>query len=267
MTELLQMVKSIVKDSDKILIGLGEEFTSDKIQLVDSSAYKYYLEKKADLKNSDEVEWLVEYIQNYYFNNEIELEQLNIFRVYEELFSFVKDKDYYIISLNSDGLLEKVGFLNNRVVHPCGFHNNFQCSNNCSNEVWYDEDIENNIIQQIMDKNIKLNEIEKPKCVRCGELAHYNVINKPNYSENGYLDSWSKYLQWTALTLNKKLCVLELGVNFKYPTVIRWPFEKIAFLNNQAQFVRVNEKFEQIDKELENKSLTIRVNSIDFLLQ
>lgn len=267
MEKLLQKIENILQDSDKILIGLGEEFTSDKIQLSNSTIYNNYLEKRTNEKGSDEVEWLIEYIRNYYINNEVDLEQLNIFQAYKELFRMVKDKDYYIISLNTDGLLEKVGFSSDRIVHPCGFRNNFQCANNCSNEVWQNVDIENNIIQKILDKNIKLSQIKTPICEKCGELAQYNVIEKSNYSENGYLDKWSNYLEWTALTLNKKICVLELGVSFKYPSVIRWPFEKISFFNNKAQFIRVNEKFEQVSEELANKAITIKVNSIDFLLK
>lgn len=266
MTELIQKVKELIHDSDKILIGIGEEFSSNEVSLLDSSIYTHYLEKSKNEECSDEVAWLEEYIRNHYINNEIQLERLNVFLAYKKLFEIVKDKDYYIVNLNFDSLLEKAGFSADRIVYPCGNKGNFQCSNNCSNVIWSSSDIEDNIMKQILDNNKKLCEIKKPICEKCGEIAQYNVIGKQNYSESGYLEKWSDYMEWISHTLNKKISVLELGVDFKYPTVIRWPFEKIAFFNNKAFFIRINEKFEQVNEELSQKSLTIKKNSISFFL-
>jgi NAD-dependent SIR2 family protein deacetylase len=266
MAELIQKVKELIGDSDMVLVGLGEEFSLDKVQLDKSSVYQHFIEKRTKENNSDDVEWLVEYIRNYYINNEMDLETYDIYLAYKRLFNIVKDKEYYIVNMNTDALLERAGFSSDRIVSPCGNKNIFQCSDNCSNIIWECPDIEKNIIQQILDEKVKLADIMRPKCEKCGKPAQYNIISKSNYCESGYLENWGKYREWSALTLNKKLCVIELGVGFKYPTVIRWPFEKIAFINNKAQFIRVNEKFEQVDEELANKSVSIKKNSINFLL-
>lgn len=266
MTELKNKVKELIHDSDLVLIGLGEEFSCDAVQLTKSNLFQRYLEKQAKEPKSDDVEWLVEYIRNYYINNEIDLETFNIFLAYKELFRMMGDKEYYIVNLNTDSLLEKAGFSNNRIVYPCGNRNNYQCVDNCSNIVWNNPDIGENIILQILDEKTALSDIKKPICDTCGKSAQYNIMANTNYCESGYLDDWNKYREWTARTLNKKLCVIELGVDFKYPSVIRWPFEKIAFINNMAKFIRVNEKFQQVDGELANKSITIKKNSVEFLL-
>ena len=107
------------------------------------------------------IEWLVEYIRNYYINNELELETYNVFLAYKELFNVVKDKDYYIVNMNTDDLLEKVGFTNNRIVSPCGNKNKYQCVDNCCNIVWSNSDIEKNLIQQILDEKIKLSRYQE----------------------------------------------------------------------------------------------------------
>lgn len=263
--ELKQKTEKAIQDSNKILIGLGDEFSCDKIELSKSRVYQQYLLKK-ESENSENVEWMLEYIRNYYLNSEIKLEELNIFKAYKKLFEQVKNKDYYIVSMNSDLLLEKAGFSKEKIVYPCGNRRHMQCVNNCSNEIWNSADIELKIVQKILDDNMKLNEIEKPVCEKCKEAAQYNLIGKGNYSETGYLDGWAKYMEWTSKTLNQNLCALELGVSFKYPTVIRWPFEKIVFINNKAWLIRVNEKFEQVNEELAMKALTVKENSIDFIL-
>ena len=73
------------------------------------------------------------------------------------------------------------------------------------------------------------------------------------------------YMKWLQGTLNRKLCVLELGVSLKFPTVIRFPFEKTAFFNRKAQFIRVHEKLYQLSEELADKGISQPENAVNFL--
>ena len=67
--------------------------------------------------------------------------------------------------------------------------------------------------------------------------------------------------------MNKKLLVLELGVGMRFPSVIRWPFEKVVFFNQKAFLCRVNEKLYHLTEELAEKGCGISVNAIDWLNQ
>jgi len=77
--------------------------------------------------------------------------------------------------------------------------------------------------------------------------------------------TWEKYLLWLQGTLNKALVVIELDTTFKYPDVIRFPFEKTVFYNNKAQMIRINGTFYQLPKEISNKGVGIEANSKEFL--
>lgn len=121
---------------------------------------------------------------------------------YKALKKLVGNKDYYIISLCNDGVIEGIGFDDTRLCTP------------------NDKD----------DNN------------------------------------WNSYNEWLGRTLNKRICILELGVGLKYPDVIRWPFEKIAFINNKAIFYRINEHFYQTTAELKDKCIGIQANSLEYLL-
>lgn len=259
-------IENLVNASKKILIGIGEEFSSEAITYESSNAFKIFKEKRIKEKNNDEVDWMLATIKNNYFKNEINIEDLQIGKAYRELFNLVKEKDYFIVNMNADGLLDKVGFIDQNIVNPCGTHTLYQCRNNCCNKVIDADPIDEVLIQMICDDQSMLAEIIRPKCKKCGETLVYNTVENSNYCEEGYLDRWKNYTQWSSHTLNQELCVLELGVNFKYPTVIRWPFEKIAFINNKAHFVRINEKFNQTSSELSNKAITIKESAITFLL-
>lgn len=78
-------------------------------------------------------------------------------------------------------------------------------------------------------------------------------------------DTWEIYLKWLQGTLNKDLAVLELATSFKYPDVIRFPFEKTVYYNNKANLIRVNETFYQLPKEIAGKGIGIEGNSKEFL--
>ena len=92
-----------------------------------------------------------------------------------------------------------------------------------------------------------------------------NNIFAEGYNENGYLEQWKVYTKWLQGTVNHRLLVLELGVGMRFPTVVRWPFEKVAFFNNKAAFVRVNEKLYQLSEELAIKGCGIAQNAIAWL--
>lgn len=78
-------------------------------------------------------------------------------------------------------------------------------------------------------------------------------------------EDWNNYTKWLQLTLNKNLLIIELDVGFEVPTVIRWPFEKIAMLNNKAYMYRINDKFYQMPEENNGKGIGVKSTVCDFL--
>lgn len=78
-------------------------------------------------------------------------------------------------------------------------------------------------------------------------------------------ETWENYMKWLQLTLNKNLVVMEFGVSFKYPDIIRFPFEKVVYYNKKAEFVRVNEVFYQLPKEISDKGTGIDLSAKEFL--
>ena len=61
--------------------------------------------------------------------------------------------------------------------------------------------------------------------------------------------------------------MLELGVGLEYPTVVRLPFENVVSLNKKAHLVRVHEKLYQATPEIKEKTDSIKMNSVDYILQ
>lgn len=180
-----------------------------------------------------------------------------------KLSEILMGKNYFLLTTCTNDVLGNIGFKEDRMVAPCGTLKKKQCEC-CENS-----------ISELTVEDIKLLEeairhAEKPvltACATCGKPMVLNNIYANNYDENGYLENWSIYKKWLQGTINKKVCILELGVDLTFPSVIRWPFEKVAFYNQKAEFIRVNERLFHMSEELKDKGISIAKNSIDWLIE
>lgn len=82
--------------------------------------------------------------------------------------------------------------------------------------------------------------------------------------ENGEDKQWIRYTKWLSGSLNRKLCVVELGVLISNPNVIRWPFERIVMLNLKSHLLRINQKIPQLPTELGDRGTSIPYNPLYF---
>lgn len=110
-------------------------------------------------------------------------------------------------------------------------------------------------------------ELENERIVApCGSDKTGNVVTNEDYDESWYLPQWNKYRLWLQGTVNKKLCILELGVGFEYPTVIRFAFEKVAYFNQKCKMYRIHKTLAQLTPEIKERCTPISENAVQFLL-
>lgn len=254
-----------IKQADLILVGVGEEFNNLR-RLREKEGYN---EVRELLMASDKA-WMVPAWND--FSEDAESE------VYEslcKLAELLKNKNYFVVSVVTNKQVERVPWKEGRLVMPCGSALKKQCVKGCEN-VLADVTVQNmdsiaNYFSKLAEKGTDMQELPAWKeeilgrCSECGAPLVFNSIYADNYNENGYRKQWEIYRKWLQGTLNKNLLLLELGVGMQFPSVIRWPFEKIAFFNEKAKFYRVNEKLYQLSEELGKKGISIAENAIDWL--
>lgn len=170
-----------------------------------------------------------------------------VMKAYESLYQIIKEKDYFIVTTNTDGAIFDSSLDGERIVAPCGNVNWKQCERACTKDIW------------------EAFEVPEGICPHCGALLIGNTVEAELYIEEGYLPRWEAYTKWLTTTLNRKLVVLELGENFKRPTVIRWPFEKTVFFNRKSYLYRVNGALSQISEEIKERASGIAENSVDWI--
>ena len=71
--------------------------------------------------------------------------------------------------------------------------------------------------------------------------------------------------QWLSATLNKKLMLIELGEGFLIPNLIRWPFEKVTFINQKSVLYRINGQLPQLPENISERAAAVSESSYDFL--
>ena len=74
-------------------------------------------------------------------------------------------------------------------------------------------------------------------------------------------------MKWRSFTLNRQLLVLELGVGFGNPMVIRFPFEKTVFLNQKSKMYRVHPSLPQVTAEIGERGTAVKANPLDLFLE
>lgn len=257
-------VMEAVRAADMVLVGLGEEF--DCINRIRME--KGFEEGRKQLLQSDN-SFLVPLWQRIY----LEEKSISIRKPLENLLMLLEGKNYFVVSVSSNNEIAKMSWREERLVMPCGCDLYGQCSNGCEKHLtplndeihvqmqrhltgWKDE--------LISGRTEQLPEVHY-LCSACkGKISLNNIYNK-QYDENGYLAAWQLYKKWLQGTVNRKLVVLELGVGMKFPTVIRFPFEKVAFFNEKAKFYRIHQNLYHLTEELSGKGAGIADNAIDWL--
>lgn len=255
----MKEIQQKIKEADLVLVGIGEALEIKASELEKEAAYAQALRKCSGQ------EYLIPYIEKLW----IEESNADIVRkrkaMYDNLSAVINGKNYFIVSLCSDRLIHHSDIHSERVVEPCGTIGKLQCSETCSKDLY---EIEPDFLQKVrrlVEGKQQEEKPENPVCPKCGKPLIFNRLPAENYLEEGYLPQWELYTKWLQGTVNKNLCILEMGVGLRYPSVIRWPFEKVAFFNQKASFFRVHSKLYQIAEEIKDRGFGVNQSEEAFL--
>ncbi|MFG6325956.1 MAG: hypothetical protein K1W00_03820 [Lachnospiraceae bacterium] len=277
-------LKKHITEADAVIVGIGSEFAADVEKIAaDNEIYLFYKSCISEYNNISSYDDIEQYIKYSVYYNELSdgrNKTINKYiAVYGKIQALLGNKKYFVLTTNTDDIIYEGGFDENTIAAPCGSILRFQsgcgCGSFCQSAKPVLEEIYKILVElknkkEKLTQDIVLEYLSKiksaiPECEGCHTLRSFNVHGQKAYDESGYMRQWEKYTGWLQLTLNKKLVLLELGVSFDAPTVIRWPFEKIAMLNYKAWLYRVNQKLPQLPLEIKDKGTSISENSFEFI--
>lgn len=259
-----------IEKSDLIIIGIGNEWNWVKNGLKNDDRYKELI-KYSSLEGNRWFLPVIEYEYAYYNSDE------RIENAYKGLRKLIGDKKYFLVSdlCLQDALF--YGFDPEKSVYPCGNYMFLQDAQGdgelCSAEKCEEFFSLVKKVHEIVESGEVLlsKDMSFSKPVVNGKELYLNQKRQEysdiKYNESFYLGNWDIYKKYLTRTLNSNLLVLELGVGLEYPTVVRWPFEKVTFINKKARLIRVHERLYQHIPEIEDKTDSVKMNSVNYIIQ
>ncbi len=253
-----EVLKEKIADADLVLVGIGEEFNENFAKI---GSYPKLVKVLDAVDKDEKLAWLIPYLEQMYL---AQYQNQELKEAYEKLGALVADKNSFMITTCIDGRINDTGHASEKIVAPCGGYRKLQCSEKCCTQLW-DADELMKEIRDTVEAEGDYTKLIQPVCEHCGKPLVFNNIMAENYVEEGYLEQWEKYTKWLQMTLNKKLCIIELGAGMHLPGIMRWPFEKIAFYNKKASFFRINQTVYQLPEDVGEKGISIEGNAVSFL--
>jgi len=175
-------------------------------------------------------------------------------QVYCDLLRLVKEKVYFVITTNADAQFEKAGFVRECIFAVQGDYGKLQCAKACHDTLYDNEDLTRQMVVEQSDCRIPSHLV--PRCPRCGEFMEPNLRKDQYFVED---DAWhqmsSRYSQFVAALGDKPIVLLELGVGYNTPSIIKFPFERITAQYPNATLVRINRDYPEVSHTNREKTI------------
>lgn len=255
--------KQAIKQADYIIIGAGaglstaagllysgEKFKKDFKEFIE----KYHFE---DLYSASFYNFKTQEEKWAFFAKMIKSNRYNEtpLKLYQELYEIVKNKEYFVLSTNVDGQFYNSGFDRKKVFEIQGDYSYLQCENACHNKLYNNKELVEKWIHNT--KNCKIPSNLIMKCPVCGGNMDMNLRKDENFvqDENWYRQS-EKYEDFLSRSKGKNVVLLEIGVGFNTPGIIRFPFERMTAISEKTTLIRINKDYPNPMLEIKNKTIS-----------
>lgn len=285
LTNRVSKAKDLLKNADYVLIGAGAGLsTAGGFEYSGKNFDKYFsdFDKKygfTDMYSGGfypyktlEEKWA--FWSRYVYVNRYMNKNAN--KLYAKLFDLVKDKNYFVITTNVDHQFQLAKFDKNKIFYMQGDYGLFQCEVPCHNKTYDNEQL---ILKMLISQNFleKTNDgytitdrskwkmvIDSnliPKCPVCGKNMTMNLRADDTFiQDNGWEEHLKLYEKFLCEAKGKKLVLLEIGVGYNTPVIIKYPFEKMTYKYENINLIRFNKDYAICPKEIKEKTILFDEN-------
>ena len=264
--QIAETVRAI-KAADNILIGAGaglsaaagltyggKRFTDNFPEFIDKYGMTDMYSAGFYPFPSEEARW--GYWSKHVYVNRIEPKALSL---YEELYDIVRTKLYFVLTTNADHQFYKAGFDENRIFATQGDYGYIQCLRGCHNKVYDDIELMKRMNDERKDCLIPTHMV--PRCPVCGGPMTMNLRCDQYFVED---DAWHeaerKFDEFLKGCKRGNTVLMELGVGFNTPTIIRFPFEKMTKKYRNMRLIRFNLDEAVVPMSLGKKAIGINAD-------
>lgn len=179
--------------------------------------------------------------------------------LYKQIYELVKKKDYFVLTTNVDHQFQKAGFNSNRIFATQGDYGNIQCEKGCHQKIYDAEKIFYQMNQARKDCLIPSYMV--PKCPVCGgNMTMHLRCDRYFVEDEKWHDAARRYADFLEKIEDERGVLLELGVGFNTPTIIRFPFEKMVRENSNLSLIRLNLNEAVVPESFGNRAVGINAD-------
>ena len=185
---------------------------------------------------------------------------------YLDLLDLMREKDYFVLTTNVDHQFQLAGFDKSRLFYTQGDYGLCQCSKPCHDRTYDNEQAVREMIARQRDMRIPSELI--PRCPICGAPMTMNLRCDERFVEDeGWHAAQQRYAAFLREHAGARLLLLELGVGFNTPGIIKLPFWQMTAENPHACYACINLTDAFCPQELAPRSICIRGDLAQILKQ
>ncbi|MDY3250003.1 MAG: Sir2 silent information regulator family NAD-dependent deacetylase [Candidatus Choladocola sp.] len=164
---------------------------------------------------------------------------LDVTPLHKLLLDALSDKKVFVLSTNADAQFVKAGLSEEKIFCTQGDYFHIQCGRGCHNKTYDASELFHQMDRARKDCKIPSELV--PKCPVCGGPMDMN-LRKDHFfvQDSTWYEAEERFSAYLSEAMDKKLVLLELGVGFNTPTIIRFPFEKLVRECDNISLIRLN---------------------------
>ena len=256
LSERIAHVGRLIADADYILIGAGAGLSAaaglDYAGKEFEREFQPWIERYGitDLYSSSFYPFKTEEERWAYWAKHIWFSRFRTggTELYHNILQLIKGKEYFVITTNVDAQFEKTEFAKEKIFATQGDYAYLQVRSGSTKTLVYNESWVKQALAATIDCKVPTELI--PHHPLTGELMSPNLRCDDTFVED---ERWHRqkeaYHEFVGKAWGHKLLLLEFGVVFNTPSIIRFPFEQMAASNSNVSLVRFNRDYPQLMQE------------------
>lgn len=132
----------------------------------------------------------------------------------------------------------------NRFLSTQGDYSLLQCLKPCSNQSFYDaRPFMERALPHVNPQTMEIPSKYIPVCPRCNGPMFYCVRGGEWFIESAFdkqRQSYRNFIQRSIDNKDKLFTIIEIGVGFNTPSVLRWPMDKLVSEFRNVRLIRIN---------------------------
>jgi len=264
----IKRARKVIKEADYILIGAGAGLSTAGGLEYNGEKFRYnfgdFIEKYnlTDLYSATFYDFPSQEEKWAFWARLIKLNRYNKepLKIYSEILDIIENKKYFVLTTNVDGQFEIAGFNKENIFATQGDYGMLQCSKACHNKLYPNKDLVEKWLKNTDDCKILSEDVMY--CPICGEAMEVNLRKDAYFVEDDYWYKQNdKYNEFLNKIKGKKVVLIEIGVGFNTPGIIRFPFEQLVKENKDYSLIRINKEHPESWNDLGDSLIAFNENT------